>query len=257
MNNQQLIKNAHVWFLAVLIACGLVVIVVKAGSNVQEQNSNQNSNSNSNANANRMQNRNANRAANRNENTGASGERTGMGNMSSADHEFVMDAAMGGLMEVELGRIAAQKGMSESVKQFGQRMVDDHSKANEELMTLAQSKGITLPTALDEKHQKDVTKLSAMSGADFDRAYSKMMLSDHNKDVKDFEKESTKGADADLKAFASKTLPTLQEHLQMAQALEPNQRSNNSNSNSGGSRNSNMNRNSNSNRNSNGNSNRP
>jgi putative membrane protein len=111
---------------------------------------------------------------------------------------------------------------------------------------------MTLPTALDEKHQKDVTKLSAMSGADFDRAYSKMMLSDHNKDVKEFEKQSTKGADPDIKAFASKTLPTLQEHLQMAKALEPNQRANsNSNSNSGGSRNSNMNRNS------NGNSNRP
>jgi putative membrane protein len=240
MNNQQLIKNAHVGFLAVLIACGIVVIAVKASSNLQVQNSNQNSNSNSNANANRMQNRNANRAANRNDNTGASGERAGMGNLSSSDRDFVMDAAMGGLMEVELGRIAAQKGMSESVKQFGQRMVDDHSKANEELMTLAQSKGITLPTALDEKHQKDVTKLSAMSGADFDRAYSKMMLSDHNKDVKEFEKQSSKGADADIKAFASKTLPTLQEHLQMAKALEPNQRDN-----------------SNSNRNSNSNSNRP
>ena len=226
MNNQRLIKHAHVWFLAVLIACGLVVIVVKAGSN--GQNSNQNSNSN--ANANRMQNRNANRSANRNDNTGASGEKTGMGNMSSQDHDFVMDAAMGGLMEVELGRIAAQKGMSESVKQFGQRMVDDHSKANEELMSLASSKGMTLPTALDEKHQKDVKKLSAMSGAEFDRAYSKMMLRDHTKDVKEFEKQSTKGADPDIKAFASKTLPTLQEHLQMAKALEPNQRSN-SNSN--------------------------
>jgi putative membrane protein len=119
-----------------------------------------------------MQNRNANRSANRNDNTGAAGEKTGMGNMGSQDHDFVMDAAMGGLMEVELGRIAAQKGMSESVKQFGQRMVDDHSKANEELMSLASSKGMTLPTALDEKHQKDVTKLSAMSGAEFDRAYS-------------------------------------------------------------------------------------
>ena len=241
MNNQQLVKYAHVWLLAVLIACGLVVIAVKAGSAVQ-QNSNQNtnSNSNSNANASRSQNRNANRAANRNDNTGAGGEQTGMGNMSSSDHEFVMEAAMGGMMEVELGRIAAQKGMSESVKQFGQRMVDDHSKANEELMSLATSKGMTLPTALDEKHKKDVTKLSAMSGADFDRAYSRMMLSDHNKDVKEFEKQSTKGADPDIKAFAGKTLPTLQEHLQMAKALEPNQRSNS---------NSNMNRNSNSNSN--------
>ena len=114
-------------------------------------------------------------------------------------------------------------------------------------MSLASSKGMTLPTALDEKHQKDVTKLSAMSGAEFDRAYSKMMLSDHTKDVKEFEKQSTKGGDPDLKAFASKTLPTLQEHLQMARNLEGNQRGN-SNSNSGGSRNSNSNSNSNSNR---------
>ena len=241
MNNQQLIKYAHVWFLAVLIACGVVVIAVKAGSTIQNQNSNQNSNRNANANstqnrnanANSTQNRNANRSTNRNsDNTGTSGQQAGMGNMSSQDHEFVMDAAMGGLMEVELGRIAAQKGMSESVKQFGQRMVDDHSKANEELMSLASSKGMTLPTALDEKHQKDVTKLSAMSGAEFDRAYAKMMLSDHNKDVKEFEKQSTKGGDADIKAFATKTLPTLQEHLQMARSLEPNRRSNsNSNSN--------------------------
>ena len=232
MNNQKIIKLAHIWFLAALIAGGLVVIAVKAGSTIQNQNSNQNSNSNSNANT---QNRNANRSANRNsDNTGAAtGQQAGMGNMAKQDHDFLMDAAMGGMMEVELGRIAAQKGMSDSVKQFGQRMVDDHSKANEELMSLASSKGMTLPTALDEKHQKDVTKLSAMSGADFDRAYSKMMLSDHNKDVKEFEKQSTKGADADLKAFASKTLPTLQEHLQMARALPGNQGGNsNSNSNS-------------------------
>ena len=110
--------------------------------------------------------------------------------------------------------------------------------------TLASSKGMTLPTALDEKHQKEVTKLSAMSGAEFDRAYSKMMLSDHTKDVSEFEKESTRGTDADLKAFAAKTLPTLQEHLQMARALPGNEGAGNS----GGSRNSNRNSNSNSNR---------
>jgi putative membrane protein len=177
-----------------------------------------------------------------------------MGNMSSRDRDFIMDAAIGGMMEVELGRVAAQNGMSDAVKQFGQRMVDDHSKANTELMSLATSKGITLPTELDEKHRQHVTKLSAMSGAEFDREYSKMMLSDHNKDVNEFEKQSTRGADPDLKAFAAKTLPTLQEHLQMAKTLPGNERGNR-NSNSGGSRNSNMNRNSNSNRNNNGNSN--
>jgi len=139
--------------------------------------------------------------------------------------------------------------------------VDDHSKANTELMTLASGKGITLPTALDEKHQKEVTKLSGMSGAEFDRAYAKMMLSDHNKDVSEFEKQSTRGSDPDLKAFATKTLPTLQEHLQMARALPGNERGNtgdnsNMNSNTGGSRNSNRS-NRNGNHNGNGNSNRP
>jgi putative membrane protein len=239
MNNQQLVKYAHVWFLAVLLACGLLVVAVKGGIAIQDQNSNQNSNSNSTANSNKTQNRNSNRS---NRNTSAAGEQAGMGNMTSHDHDFIMDAAMGGLEEVELGHVAAQLGTSDAVKQFGQRMVDDHSKANSELMTLASSKGITLPTALDEKHQKEVTKLQAMKGAEFDRAYSKMMLSDHMKDVSEFEKQSTKGTDPDLKAFASKTLPTLQEHLQMAKSLPDNQRSNT---------------NSNSNRNSNSNSNRP
>jgi Predicted outer membrane protein len=245
MSNHQLIKSAHIWAVTVLLACGLLAMGGKAGILNQNQNSNQNSNSNANSNANAMRSQNANRSNRNSSNTGATGEQTGMANMTSQDRDFVIDAAMGGLEEVELGQIAAQKGTSEAVKQFGQRMVDDHSKANTELMTLAQSKGITLPTALDEKHQKDVTKLSAMSGADFDRAYSKMMLSDHTKDVSEFEKQSTKGTDPDLKAFAAKTLPTLQEHLQMAKALPGNERGNSNRS---------SNRNSNSNSN---NSNRP
>ena len=243
MTNEQLIKSAQVWFVAIILACGIWAIAGKAGVTSQEQNSNQNSNSNSNSGM-----RNANRSQNRNSNTtGATGEQTGMGNMSSADRDFIMEAAMGGMMEVELGRVASQQGSSDAVKQFGQRMVDDHSKANEELMSLASSKGITLPTTMDEKHHKDMMKLQAMTGADFDRAYSKMMLSDHKKDVSAFEKQSTKGADPDLKAFASKTLPTLQEHLQMAGALPGNQ---------GGNSNSSRGRSGNSNGNSN-NSNRP
>jgi putative membrane protein len=243
MSNHQLIKSAHLWALTLLLACGLLAMGGKAGILSRNQNSNQNSNSNANSNANAMRSQNSNRSNrnSRNSNTGATGEQTGMANMTSQDRDFVMDAAMGGLEEVELGQIAAQKGTSEAVKQFGQRMVDDHSKANTELMTLAQSKGITLPTALDEKHQKDVTKLSALSGAEFDRAYSKMMLSDHTKDVSEFEKESTKGTDPDLKAFAAKTLPTLHEHLQMARALPGNEQRGNSNSNRSSNRNSNSN----------------
>ncbi|HEX3186458.1 MAG TPA: DUF4142 domain-containing protein [Pyrinomonadaceae bacterium] len=249
MNNHQLIKYAHIWALAVLLACGLVAIAVKGGIATRDQNSNQNSNSNTGS-----QNRNANRSANRNSgNTGAKGEQTGMATMTSQDRNFLMDAAEGGMLEVELGRVAAQKGTSEAVKQFGQKMVDDHGQANTELMSIATSKGVTLPTELDEKHRAHVTKLSGMTGAEFDREYSKMMLSDHNKDVSEFEKESTQGADPDLKAFAAKTLPTLQQHLEMAKALPGNERGNSGNSNRSGSRNSNSNMN----RNSNGNSNRP
>ncbi|HEU4434116.1 MAG TPA: DUF4142 domain-containing protein [Pyrinomonadaceae bacterium] len=260
MNNRQLIKYAHIWILAVLLACGLVAVAVKGGIATRDQNSNQNSNSNSNSNGNSNSNSNTgstqNRNSNRSGNQNARGEQTGMSTMSSKDRDFLMDAAQGGMMEVELGRLAAQNGMSEAVKQFGQRMVDDHGQANTELMSLATSKGITLPTELDEKHRAHVTKLTSLTGAEFDREYSKLMLSDHNKDVSEFEKQSNKGADPDLKAFAAKTLPTLQQHLEMAKALPGNERGNSGNSNrSGGSRNSNSN--SNSNRNNNGNSNWP
>lgn len=248
MTNRQLIKSAHIWALTVLLAMGLWAVAGKAGMRLHDQNQNQNSNANSNRNsntgsANRSQNEN--RSANRN--TGAArGSQVGL---SSQDHKFVMDAAMGGMMEVELGRLAAQRGSSEAVKTFGQRMVDDHSAANQELMSVASSKGMTLPTALDEKHQQDVTKLSAMSGAEFDRAYAKMMLKDHEKDVKEFERQSTRASDPDIRAFVTKTLPTLQQHLEMAKTLPGNERGGSNSNNSGGSRNSN--------RNSNGNSNRP
>jgi putative membrane protein len=212
MSNQQLIRSAHIWALAVLLVCGMWAIAGKAGIRNQEQNSNQNSsNANSSQNANKS-NRNA-------KNNNAMGEQTGMANMAAQDHNFLMDAAMGGMLEVELGRMATTQGASDAVKQFGQRMVDDHGKANQELMSLAQSKGITLPTEIDEKHKKDMTKLSSLSGAEFDREYGKMMLSDHRKDVSEFEKQSTRGTDADLKAFATKTLPTLKEHLKMAESL--------------------------------------
>lgn len=231
MSNQRLIKSAHIWALVLFVAFGLLAVGGRAGIKTSDQNSNQNSNPNA------SQNRNANRS-NKNSST-PTGEQAGMGTVNSKDRDFMMEAAMGGMMEVELGRVAAQQGASDGVKQFGQRMVDDHSKANSELMTLASSKGITLPTALDDKHRQGVTKLSAMSGAEFDRAYMKMMVSDHKKDVAEFEKQSTRATDPDVKAFATNTLPTLKDHLQQAQTVE---------SSVGGGSNSNKNSNSNSNR---------
>ena len=102
-------------------------------------------------------------------------------------------------------------------QQFGQRMVDDHSKAGNELKSLAAQKNVTLPTALDQQHQADVDKLSKLSGAAFDREYMSMMVKDHQEDVAEFERQAANGADPDVKSWASRTLPTLREHLKMAQ----------------------------------------
>src|SRR3954469_11614734 len=137
---------------------------------------------------------------------------------NSADHHFVMEAAVGGMAEVELGKLASEKASSDQVKQFGQRMVTDHSKANDELKTLAQSKNIMLPADLDGKHKATRDRLAKMSGDAFDRAYMQEMLEDHRKDVNEFRKESQSGKDPEVKAWAAKTLPTLEEHLTMVQS---------------------------------------
>jgi putative membrane protein len=140
--------------------------------------------------------------------------------MKPAERKFVMDAAEGGMAEVELGKLAKDKGSSEGVKQFGQRMVDDHGKANDELKKIASSKSITLPDAPAAKHKATMDRLSKLSGADFDRAYIKEMVKDHEQDVKEFQHESQSGSDSDIKEFAAKTLPTLQDHLKQIKELE-------------------------------------
>lgn len=241
MNNEQLIKSAHIWAVAVVLF-GVIVFVGKAGSSHTAHSAQQNQNSNTNQNSNANRNANANTSNRNANNSNASGEQAGTGAMSSRDQKFMMDAAMGGLMEVELGRWASQKGTSPEVKQFGKQMVDHHLRANTELMQLASGKGVTLPTEMDAKHQRDVSKIARLTGADFDRAYSKLMLKDHENAVSDFEKQSTNGDDAELKAFAAKTLPTLQEHLQMARALPGNSRPANSNVNGNSNGNGNTNR---------------
>jgi putative membrane protein len=129
------------------------------------------------------------------------------------DKKFAKEAALGGLTEVELGKLAAQKASSDAVKQFGQKMVDDHSKANDELKQIASRDNLNLPTELDKKHQSMVDKMSALSGPAFDKAYVKNMVKDHEQDVKEFQEEAENGTDPNVKQFASKTLPVLQEHL--------------------------------------------
>jgi putative membrane protein len=139
------------------------------------------------------------------------------GTKMTGDDHFVMEAANGGMAEVELGKLAADKASSDEVKKFGQRMVDDHGKANDELKKLAENKNITLPTAPDAKHKATMDRLSKLSGESFDRAYMQEMLKDHRKDVNEFRTESKSGKDPDVKAWAAKTLPTLEEHLKLAQ----------------------------------------
>lgn len=136
------------------------------------------------------------------------------------DRKFLKEAAIGGMTEVQLGKLAQEKGSSDRVKQFGQRMIDDHTKANDELRKVAVSKSISIPDSLDSKHQSRVDKLSKLSGAEFDRAYIKDQLKDHEQDVKEFQQEAQDGKDPAVKDFAAKTLPTLQSHLQLVKNLE-------------------------------------
>jgi putative membrane protein len=129
-----------------------------------------------------------------------------------------MEAAMGGMAEVEVGQLASDKAQSDSVKQFAKRMVTDHGKMNDELKTLAQNKNISLPSDSGAKHKATKERLAKLSGAAFDKAYMQEMLTDHRKDVGEFQKQSRTAKDPDVKAWAAKTLPTLEEHLQLAQA---------------------------------------
>jgi putative membrane protein len=149
--------------------------------------------------------------------TGATGGTTST--LSAEDKEFVSKAGMGGLAEVQMGNLALQKATNADVKAFAQRMVTDHSKADDELSQLATAKGVALPTELAGEHKDAFDHLSSLSGAEFDKAYMQHMVEDHDKDVAEFDKASTSATDADVKSWAGKTLPTLQSHQQQAKDI--------------------------------------
>lgn len=132
------------------------------------------------------------------------------------DKAFIEDALQGGLLEVKLGELSQAKASSTEVKTFGQHMISDHSKANSELIALAQRKNVVVPVTLNEKGQKIYDMLAEKNGADFDKAYTKCMVKDHKKDICEFKKEAKKGDDVDLKGFASSKITTLEHHKQMA-----------------------------------------
>ena len=134
---------------------------------------------------------------------------------SAADKKFVHKAAMGGMFEVQSGKIASDKGMSQEVKDFGAKMVEDHGKANDELKGIATSKGIDVPDKLDAKHQDMIDALNAKSGKDFDELYFSDMTKAHKMDDALFVKEASSGDDADIKAFAAKTDKVIKMHISM------------------------------------------
>jgi len=133
--------------------------------------------------------------------------------------DFMKNAADGGLAEVEMGKLAAKNAENPEVKKFGQMMVDDHTKANNELKALAAKKNVTLPTDMGS-YKGDVDDMSKLKGADFDKEYVDHMVDDHEDDVAAFEKQANNGTDPDVKAFAAKCLPVLKKHLEAIKAIQ-------------------------------------
>ncbi len=137
----------------------------------------------------------------------------------SATIMFMTKAASAGTMEVQLGQLAQDQAQNQRVKDFGAMMVRDHTKANDELKSLASTKNVTLSDSLMPEHKRHVTELQNKKGAAFDKAYMTMMVQDHQKDIQEFEKASNNLSDGEIKAFATRTLPVLRAHHDSATAI--------------------------------------
>ena len=151
--------------------------------------------------------------------TTASGSAMKMSAKMNPDSKFMMMLATGGMNEIGLSNTALAKSSNDDVKKFAQQMVDDHTKAGDDLKNLAMSKSVTLPSSMDAKHMAENTKLNSLSGNAFDMEYTKMMVKDHEMTVALLKKESMSGKDAEAKAFAANLLPTVQGHLDMARSM--------------------------------------
>ena len=136
------------------------------------------------------------------------------------DAEFAVKAADGGMLEVQLGELAQTKGVSKEVKSLGKMLVEDHTKANEELKAFAQAKDISLPTTMSDHHQKIYDRIASKNGKDFDQAFTDHMVKDHKEDIDAFKKEVKDGHDPDIKQWAEGKVPTLEHHLDMAKSAE-------------------------------------
>lgn len=220
-------ENKRVYGVAAFAAaCALTLTAFAAGTATTGQSQNGNNNG-SNANANGGGSMNAN-SRNGNGNMGGQmgtagrgqmGAGQGGGALSSTDRQFLMKAAMMDMAEIQTGRLAVSQGASESVRQFGQRMIDDHTRTSQQLMQMASAAGFAPPQTLDSKHRAAADKLARQTGAAFDRAYMKQMVKDHQEAVSLYQRQSTRGTMPELRAFAAATLPALQEHLTMARSM--------------------------------------
>lgn len=143
--------------------------------------------------------------------------------LSALDRQFILDAAQGGMAEVSLAQLATQRATSAALKQYAQRMITDHTRANQELSRLATQKGVTPPPDMGPKYTAVRARLSQLSGANFDRAYiSEAGINGHLESEAVFLRQIQLGQDPNLKAFAAKTLPIVQMHLKMARELAGN-----------------------------------
>ena len=202
--------------IVVLIACG------GGSTNVNVNSSNYNSNYNSNSNGSYIGN-----AANAISNTASS-------MMTASPESFAKDAAEGGMTEVKLGQLAEKNAKDPEVKKFGQMMVTDHGKADDELKALAAKKNWQLPNDIGS-NQSTYDKLSKLNGADFDKEYVDQMVDDHESDLKEFQRQADNGSDPDLKAFAAKGVTMIQKHLDAIKAIQAKMNGGGSMSNTSGS----------------------
>ena len=142
------------------------------------------------------------------------------GQFSESDYRFVINAARGGMTEVRLGEIAKQKASNQTVRDFGQRMVAEHSKANDELKQIVSNKGAVVPAELSHHENSEIDKFDKLTGRDFDKEYAEYMVKDHKKDLKEFQDAAKDCSDPDLRAFAQKTATMIEDHLRLAKEME-------------------------------------
>lgn len=167
-------------------------------------------------------------------NMASSNGQNGAAPISDQDRMFVHNAAIAGIGEVQAGQLAATRSNDPQVQQFGKRMVEDHTKANDALKQIAMQQGIEVPTELDADSQMEADQLQKMTGNDFDKLYIQDQVNDHNKVIDMFQTEAEQGQDPQLRDFAKNTLPTLQHHLQMAKSIQSSMMSGNKSSSGNG-----------------------